>query len=119
MRLLLSRNHSKTEASCSSAGSRTMYTSVLDWACQSENIHSAATMAALDLLKTIFEVGQCSRSYALPISSLMSRLLPCLCTEKVTASSFAYVSIRIVAWDDKFLYATILSVKFVTRMCIA
>ena len=33
------------------------FLSLLDWACQSDNAHYTATLAALDLLKEIFEVS--------------------------------------------------------------
>jgi len=66
VKLLLSSIQTKGENSWASPGSRTMtsesqnspFLSVLDWACQSANVHSAATMVALDLLKGIFEVVQ-------------------------------------------------------------
>lgn len=66
VKLLLSSIQTKGENSWASPGSRTMtsesqnspFLSVLDWACQSANVHSAATMVALDLLKGILEVVQ-------------------------------------------------------------
>ena len=48
-----SRKRSNTVA-CENVSSP--FLSVLDWACQSADVHSAATMAALDFLKEIFEV---------------------------------------------------------------
>ena len=34
------------------------FLSLLNWACQSDNAHSIATLAALDLLKEVFEVSE-------------------------------------------------------------
>ena len=63
VKLLLNSNHTMMEkekqkrsntVACENVSSP--FLSVLNWACQSADVHSAATMAALDFLKEIFEV---------------------------------------------------------------